>query len=92
MMVPIEGEGRKSPQTNEDRAILRQTMLAYTGMYRIEGDKWITKVDVSWNAFMEWDGTGSFFQVGRRPFTYHFFMATKSVFAEQSYYSGLSNR
>jgi hypothetical protein len=24
-------------------------MSAYTGMYRLEGDKWITKVDVAWN-------------------------------------------
>ena len=24
-------------------------MFAYTGMYRLEDDKWVTKVDVSWN-------------------------------------------
>jgi ABC-type Fe3+ transport system substrate-binding protein len=28
---------------------------AYTGMYRLEGDKWLTKVDVAWNP--EWVGT-----------------------------------
>jgi hypothetical protein len=30
-------------------------MFAYTGIYRLEGDKWITKVDVSWNP--AWLGT-----------------------------------
>jgi len=30
-------------------------MLAYTGTYRVEGDKWIAKVDVSWNP--AWVGT-----------------------------------
>jgi hypothetical protein len=30
-------------------------LVAYTGTYRIEGDKWITKVDVAWNP--EWVGT-----------------------------------
>ena len=55
MMACIEAEGRKAPQTDEDRAKLHKTMIAYTGIYRIEGDKFITKVDVSWNP--EWDGT-----------------------------------
>jgi len=49
VMVFIEGEGRKAPQTNEDRIVLHQTMIAYTGMYRFEGDKFITTVDAAWN-------------------------------------------
>jgi hypothetical protein len=49
MMVVITGEGRKAPKTDQDRADLLKSMFAYTGMYRFEGDKWITKVDVSWN-------------------------------------------
>jgi hypothetical protein len=55
MMAVIEGEGRKAPQTDQDRAVLFGTMIAYTGMYRFEGDKFITKVDASWNP--AWDGT-----------------------------------
>ena len=55
MMDCIEAEGRKAPQTDEDRANLHKTMIAYTGIYRIEGDKFITTVDVSWNP--AWDGT-----------------------------------
>jgi len=55
MMTVIEGEGRKAAKTDEERAALFRTMFAYTGMYRLEGDKWITKVDVAW--FPGWNGT-----------------------------------
>ena len=51
-MLIIEMEGRKVPKTDNERAVLFRTMIAYTGMYRLEGDKWITKVDVSWNPAM----------------------------------------
>jgi lipocalin-like protein len=51
----IEGDGRKAPQTDEDRARLFRTMFAYSGPYRLEGDKWITAVDVAWNP--AWTGT-----------------------------------
>jgi hypothetical protein len=49
MAVVITGEGRKAPATDQDRADLFKSMVAYTGMYRVEGDKWITKVEVSAN-------------------------------------------
>jgi hypothetical protein len=55
MMAVLEGEGRKPGKTDEELAVLFRTMFAYTGMYRLEGDKWITKVDVSWNP--AWHGT-----------------------------------
>lgn len=55
VMVVIAGEGRKPAQTDQDRAELLRTMFAYTGTYRIEGDKLTTKVDVSWNE--AWTGT-----------------------------------
>jgi hypothetical protein len=55
VMFFIEGEGRKAPQNNEDLIVLYQTMLAYTGIYRFEEDKFITKVDASWNP--AWTGT-----------------------------------
>ena len=51
----LTGEGRKAAKTVEDRAELLNSLVAYTGMYRIEEDKWITKVDVAWNP--EWVGT-----------------------------------
>ncbi len=55
MMAVIEGEGRKAPSSDQDRAALLRTMFAYSGKYRVEGDKWITTVDVAWNP--AWDGT-----------------------------------
>jgi hypothetical protein len=55
MMTVITGEGRKVPKTDEERSAAWSTMIAYTGIYRIEGDKFITKVDVSWNE--AWTGT-----------------------------------
>jgi Lipocalin-like domain len=54
-MTVIEGEGRKAPQTDEDRAMLFRTMFAHSGRYRLEDDKWITAVDVAWNP--TWTGT-----------------------------------
>jgi hypothetical protein len=54
-MCVLTGEGRNAPKTDEDRAALLKSVVAYTGMYRLEGDKWITKVDASWNP--AWVGT-----------------------------------
>ena len=55
MIGLITAEGRKPAKTMEERAALFNTMLSYTGMYRIEADKFITKVDHSWNE--AWTGT-----------------------------------
>jgi hypothetical protein len=55
MMVILTAEGRKLPKTDQDHANLLKSMSAYTGMYRLEGGKWITKVDVSW--IPAWLGT-----------------------------------
>ena len=48
-MFVLTGEGRKPAKTVEKRAGLLNGLVAYTGTYRIEGDKWITKVEVAWN-------------------------------------------
>ena len=55
MMAVLEAEGRKPAQTDEQRAALWRTTVGYTGIYRVEGDKWITTVDVSWNP--AWHGS-----------------------------------
>jgi len=49
MMAMLEGEGRKSPTSDQDRLVLFRTMAAYTGKYSVEGDKWTTKVDAAWH-------------------------------------------
>lgn len=51
----VTGEKREAPKTDQDRVALFKTMFASTGIYRVEGDNLITKVDVSWNP--AWLGT-----------------------------------
>ena len=54
-MAVLTAEGRAAPLTDADRAAALKDMIAYTGIYRIEGDHWITRVDTSWNE--SWVGT-----------------------------------
>ena len=51
----LTGEARKTARTDQERADLLSTLVAYTGTYRVEGDKWTTKVEVAWNP--EWVST-----------------------------------
>lgn len=55
MMALLTPEGRKAPQTDPERAEAFKSMYAYSGTYRLEGDRWITKVDAAWNE--AWTGT-----------------------------------
>lgn len=41
--------GRKIPESDVERAHAFRTMIAYSGRYRIEGNRITTKVEVSWN-------------------------------------------
>jgi lipocalin-like protein len=45
----VTAEGRIVPKTDEERAQALRTMIAYTGRYRVEDGKVITKVDAAWN-------------------------------------------
>jgi len=47
MVAILTAQGREAAKTLEESADLLLTLVAYTGMYRVEGDKWITKVDVA---------------------------------------------
>jgi len=51
----LTGGERKPAKTVQERAELLNTLVAYTGAYRLEGDEWVTTVDVAWNP--EWFGT-----------------------------------
>ena len=51
----LTGGERKPAKTDHERAELLNTLVAYSGTYRLEGDKWTTNVDVAWNP--EWVGT-----------------------------------
>jgi hypothetical protein len=55
MMALVTAEGRKPGGKPDERAALHASMISYTGIYRIEGDRFITKVDHSWNE--SWNGT-----------------------------------
>ena len=45
----VTADGRPVPKTDEDRANALRTMIAYSGRYRVEDGKVITKVEVAWN-------------------------------------------
>lgn len=62
-MFMLTGDGRKAPKTVQDRADLLNSLIAYTGMYRLEGDKWITKVDVAWSPEFVGTEQSRFFKV-----------------------------
>ncbi len=54
-MVLTTAQHREAGDGDTQRAALHKSMLAYSGRYRIEGDEFITTVDVSWNE--AWNGT-----------------------------------
>lgn len=54
-LAVVTAEGRKPPQTDEDRAAALRSMIAYTGRYRLQDGKVITKVEAAWNE--AWVGT-----------------------------------
>jgi hypothetical protein len=51
----LTGEGRKSGTTDAEKAALLNTLVAYTGIEKIEGNQWCTDVEAAWNP--EWVGT-----------------------------------
>jgi len=55
LMAVIEAEGRKAPSTDSERAASLNSLVAYSGKYRVEGNQWIASVDTAWNP--AWDGT-----------------------------------
>ena len=54
-IVLTTASGRKGGMDDASRAALHKSMLAYSGGYRVEGNDFITTVEVSWNE--EWNGT-----------------------------------
>ena len=51
----VTAEGRQIPKTDAERARALTSMIAYTGRYRVEDGKVITKVEAAWNE--AWVGT-----------------------------------
>lgn len=55
MMVLLTAKVREPGNTDEKLAALFRTIVAYTGRYRVEDDRFVTKVDACWNE--AWNGT-----------------------------------
>jgi hypothetical protein len=49
VIVFISRPDRRPPNNDAEAAALLSSMSAYTGKFRIEGNKWITSVDGAWN-------------------------------------------
>ena len=48
-MVIITGAGRRPAKTNDDKLALFDSVLAYSGLYTIEGDRITIRVEMSSN-------------------------------------------
>lgn len=55
MMTIITSQGRTPPRGDDEAAKLFESMMAYSGPYRVEGDQFITSVEVAWHP--AWVGT-----------------------------------
>ncbi len=54
-IVVLASENRKPGLGTEDKVALYNSFISYSGPYRVEGQKLLTTVDVSWN--QAWTGT-----------------------------------
>lgn len=45
----LTGDGRKIPASDDDRVGAFGSMVAYSGKYRVDGNRITTKVDVAWD-------------------------------------------
>jgi hypothetical protein len=63
----LTGEGRTVPRTDAEAIAAYRSMVAYTGKYRVEGDRFVTSVDTAWNeAWVGTDQVRTFKVEGRR--------------------------
>jgi len=65
----LTGELRERATNDEERAELLNTLVAYTGTYRVEGDRWNYQSRSSLESRMGRLRTNAVFQTGRRPTT-----------------------
>jgi hypothetical protein len=49
MVVLLTAANRKPPTNDADSAALLRTMLAYSGEYTVDAEKFVVSIDVSWN-------------------------------------------
>ena len=59
----IVAANRKPAANDADSAALLKTLMAYTGKFTIDGDKFTTKVDMSWNELLTGQDQVRFFKL-----------------------------
>jgi len=59
----IVGANRKPASNNDESAALLKSLLAYTGKFTIDGDKFTTHVDMSWNELLTGTAQPRFFKL-----------------------------
>ena len=55
MIAVMKASGLRYGPSDAERAALHRALAAYSGTYRVEGDRYITSVDVAANVY--WEGT-----------------------------------
>ena len=59
----IAAANRKPAASDAESAVLLKTLMVYTGPFTIEGDKFTTKVDISWNELFTGQDQVRFFKL-----------------------------
>ncbi len=54
MIAILTAQSRQAGVGDTERAGLHKTMISYSGRYRVQGNEFVTTVDVSWNEI--WNG------------------------------------
>jgi hypothetical protein len=86
VMAVITAADRCLPTSDSDRAAAFQSMVAYSGSFRVDGNEWITDVDMYWHE--DWTNT-----VQRRYFKLDGdSLDVSSAWAESPHYSGRITR
>lgn len=55
MVAILTAQSRQAGMADAERANLHKSMIAYSGTYRVQGNEFVTAVDVSWNE--SWNGS-----------------------------------
>ena len=76
----IAAADRNPAANDEQSAALPKTLLAYTGKFTIEGDKFTTKVDISWNELLTGQDQVRFFKLEGDKLTIRTGEQTSAVF------------
>jgi len=76
----IVAANRKPAATDGESAALLKTLLAYTGKFTIDGDKFTTKVDISWNELLTGQDQVRFFKLENDKLTIRTAEQTSAVY------------